>query len=283
MASYFPLGSECKFLKSSAGICAPLPPEIQLDYSALGQNPRQAPLMKAVVLAGGSGSRLFPVTRAINKHLLPVYDTPLIYFPIRTLKELGASEILIVTNPDDLPAFKRLLGTGAELGVSLSYAAQERPAGIAHGILSAETWLSGSPFFLILGDNIYEPLGTVDLQENRAIAFLRQYQRADICRFDVYNPGTLRIEEKPAAPASDLVATGLYFLPGNAPRLCRSLKPSPRGELEIADLLNLYGDLKSLDVLTFDGKWMDCGTFESMWKAAAIQRVGCPLLSCMNF
>jgi glucose-1-phosphate thymidylyltransferase len=223
--------------------------------------------MKAVILAGGSGSRVFTVTRAVNKHILPVWDKPMIHYPIETVKKMGATEILLITNPQHVADFKRLLGTGTELGVEISYAVQERPAGIAQGILIAENWLAGQPFILSLGDNVLISPNLPRVAPETALVAVFRHD-GDCRRFGVVNPSTGRIDEKPAIPKSNLVAIGLYTFPAYACQWAKRLKPSARNELEITDLLNLFAEVGKLTFHDIGGQWFDCGTWNSLLRCS---------------
>jgi glucose-1-phosphate thymidylyltransferase len=238
--------------------------------------------MRGVVLAGGTGSRLWPITRAVSKQLMPVFDKPMIYYPLTTLVMAGIPEILVITTPEDQPQFQRLLGDGSQWGLRLSYAVQHQPAGIAQALLIAEEFLAGEPVALILGDNIFHGA--------RLGRQLRAHTRPDggvIFAYPVAHPqaygvvefgpdGVVRsIEEKPAVPRSRYAVPGLYFYDADAVRIAAELKPSDRGELEITAVNEAYlrqGRLR-VEVLDRGTAWLDTGTFDSLVAAAEYVRV----------
>ena len=235
--------------------------------------------MKGIILAGGAGSRLYPMTMACSKQLLPVYDKPMIYYPLTTLMLAGLREILVICTPRDLDAFQRVLGTGGRWGIDLKYAVQQHPAGIAEAFLIAEDFLGGDASALILGDNIFHGTG---LSEKLRSA-RRQAQGATIFAYQVKDPerygvvefdssGKARsIAEKPAKPASDWAVTGLYFYDAAVVDIARRLRPSARGELEITDVNNAYLERGTLSVQTLERGygWLDAGTPESLLDAAS--------------
>ena len=235
--------------------------------------------MKGILLAGGSGSRLHPVTRAVNKHLLPIHDKPMIYYPLSTLMLAGAREILVITAPRDVEAYRRLLGDGSGLGLTLRYAVQPRPGGIAQALLIGREFLAGGPVALALGDNIFYGQGmTAALRRaagragSGATVFaypVKDPQRYGVVSFSKAGRAT-RIVEKPRKPASPYAVTGLYFYDGKAPSIAASLKPSPRGELEITDVNRAYLRARKLRVEVFGRgvAWLDTGTPESLIQAS---------------
>ena len=238
---------------------------------------------KGLILAGGTGSRLFPITLTTSKQLLPVYDKPMIYYPLSVLMLAGVSEIAIITSEDRLDNFKSLLGNGRHLGLSLDYIVQPRPEGLAQAYLLAEDYLDGAPSAMVLGDNIFyghgltQALQKANIRSDRSTIF--GYRVDDPTRFGVvaFDPSgrATAIEEKPANPRSNYAATGLYFLNGDASARAKSVKPSSRGELEITDLLQGYLDDGQLHVerLGRGYAWFDTGTHRSLLEAGEFVRM----------
>jgi glucose-1-phosphate thymidylyltransferase len=233
--------------------------------------------MKGIILAGGSGTRLHPLTIATSKQLMPVYDKPMIYYPISTLMLAGIREILIITTPHEQEQFVRLLGDGSQWGISISYAIQQKPEGLAQALLIGENFIGDGSVALILGDNIFYGTGM-----GTALKSMSGRQGATVFAYEVTNPQdygviefdeagkAVSIEEKPKFPKSNFAVPGLYFYDNQAVVLAKALKPSARGELEITDLHNLYLSENQLNVEVLDSKktWLDTGTIESLHKAA---------------
>ena len=238
--------------------------------------------MKGIILAGGSGTRLYPITKGVSKQLLPIYDKPMVYYPISVLMLAGIREIAIITTPQDQDQFKRTLGDGSQWGVSLTYVVQPSPDGLAQAYILAEDFLDGAPSALVLGDNIFfghglpSLLAAADEQASGGTVF--GYHVADPERYGVVDfddQGTARqIIEKPEVPPSNYAVTGLYFLDGTAPARARKVQPSPRDELEITDLLQMYLDEGSLRVETMGRgyAWLDTGTHGSLLDAGNFVR-----------
>jgi glucose-1-phosphate thymidylyltransferase len=257
--------------------------------------------MKGVVLAGGTGSRLSPITKGVSKQLLPIYNKPLIYYPIATLMLTGIREILIITTRHDSSRFKETLASGEQWGIKIAYDFQDKPLGLAQGILIAENFIGTDPFALILGDNLFhgdalgESLHNVEFKKQ---AHIFAYEVTESNRYGVIeldssgNP--LSIEEKPEFPKSKLAVTGLYFYQNTAIEMAKTLKPSLRGELEITDLNKLFLDQQELGVtlLPSGTAWFDAGTFESLYDASAYvkileerqgRRIGDPMTIATDF
>ncbi len=237
--------------------------------------------MKGIVLAGGSGTRLYPATLGVSKQLLPVYDKPMVYYPLSVLMLAGIREIMVISTPHDVPLFRRLLGDGSQWGIRLEFVVQEKPNGIAVAMILAEEFLAGAPSALILGDNIFHGHGLEEEMEAAKAphgASVFAYRVADPERYGVVEfdatGRALTIEEKPPAPRSDWAVTGLYFYDGRAPAIARALTPSPRGELEITDLNRVYLEEGSLRVSRMGRgfAWLDTGTHDSMLEAGEFVR-----------
>jgi glucose-1-phosphate thymidylyltransferase len=238
--------------------------------------------MKGIVLAGGTGSRLYPLTKSFSKQLLPVFDKPLIHYPIATLMAAQIREILIITTPMDQQLFQRLLGDGSEIGISIQYAIQDSPKGIPEAFILGEDFLSGDSAALILGDNIFFGYGLGrQLEKYRKVsgAHIFGYPVADPERYGVATidqQGMVKtLEEKPMNPQSNIAVTGLYFYDSQVVDICKSLKPSKRGETEITDVNRKYLEMQMLEmtVLPRGTAWLDTGTFESLHDASTFVRV----------
>lgn len=234
--------------------------------------------MKGIVLAGGSGTRLYPLTQCISKHLLPVYNKPMIFYPVSVLMLAGIREILIISTPEDLDRYKQLLGDGKRWGLSLSYAPQPRPEGLAQAFIIGEKFIGGDSVALILGDNLFFGQGFGPLLKNAisrktgATVFayrVKNPQQFGIIEFDDKN-NILSVEEKPNRPKSHFAVTGLYFYDNDVVSIAKKIKPSARGELEITDVNKVYLERKQLyaEILGRGFSWLDMGTFESLLDAS---------------
>ncbi len=242
--------------------------------------------MKGIVLAGGSGTRLYPITKGISKQLIPIYDKPMVYYPVSVLMQAGIREILIISTPTDLPGFKRLLGDGKDYGVKFEYAEQPSPDGLAQAFIIGEEFIGDSDVCLVLGDNIFQGNGFVELlndavaevkNSNKATVFgcwVKDPQRYGVVEID-NNLNALSIEEKPKEPRSNYAVVGLYFYPNDVVKFAKEVKPSARGELEITSVNKMYLDTNRLKVQLL-GKgfaWLDTGTHESLSEASTFIEV----------
>lgn len=232
--------------------------------------------MKGIILAGGSGTRLSPLTRVTSKQLLPIYDQPMIYYPLKTMLDGGINEVLIITAPDHAGDFLNFLGSGKDFGARFTYEIQDKPAGLAQGLSLAETFVGGDSCMMVLGDNIFDYDFSEDIRNFTSGARIYVKDVSDAQRFGVVeldeNNHVLSIEEKPARPKSSLAQTGVYMYDEHVFDLIRQLKPSQRGELEITDLNNVYLQKGALTAGRITGEWIDAGTFESLFRATEMRR-----------
>ncbi len=239
--------------------------------------------VKGIILAGGKGTRLYPITRSTSKHLLPIYDKPMIYYPLSALMLAGIRDIVVISTPHDLPQYQRLLGDGAQWGLTFSYREQVEPRGIAEALVIAESFLAGTPCSLVLGDNLFYGAGLADVLRRAAhlqrgatifaypVRDPERYGIVELGDVDAHGRRTVRsLEEKPTRPRSNLAVPGMYFFDGAASTHARTLRPGPRGELEITDLNKIYlerGEL-TVEVLGRGTAWLDAGTHATLLAAA---------------
>lgn len=249
---------------------------------AINQKFAKISIMKGIILAGGRATRLYPVTKAVCKQLLPVYDKPMIYYPLSVLMLAGTDDILLISSHGELPHFRQVLGDGSQFGIKLSYAAQEEPRGLADAFIIGESFIGKDSVCLILGDNIFYGRGFSDLLESAASLkngakvfayYVKDPERYGVAEFDK-NKKVISIEEKPSRPKSNYAVTGLYFYDNDVIKIAKSLKPSPRGEIEITDINKAYlqKGLLSVELLGRGFAWLDTGTHDSLLDAALYVR-----------
>jgi glucose-1-phosphate thymidylyltransferase len=256
---------------------------LELEKHRAALAPEDLNLRKGIILAGGTGSRLFPMTHSVSKQLIPVYDKPMIYYPLTVLMLAGVQEILLISTPRDLPAFEHLLGDGSQWGLKISYAEQPKPEGLAQAFLIGENFLAGDPVCLVLGDNLFyghelaKSLMAASRRKDGATVFgyhTNQPEQYGVVEFDAEG-NVVSLEEKPQKPKSNYAVPGIYFYDSNVVALTKDLKPSPRGELEITDLNRVYlerGELR-VEILGRGTTWLDTGTPDSLADATQFVQV----------
>lgn len=256
---------------------------LELEKHRAALAPEDLNLRKGIILAGGTGSRLFPMTHSVSKQLIPVYDKPMIYYPLTVLMLAGVEEILLISTPRDLPAFEHLLGDGSQWGLKISYAEQPKPEGLAQAFLIGDEFLAGDPVCLVLGDNLFyghelaKSLMAASRRKEGATVFgyhTNQPEQYGVVEFDAEG-NVVSLEEKPEKPKSNYAVPGIYFYDGNVVALTKELKPSPRGELEITDLNRVYlerGELR-VEILGRGTTWLDTGTPDSLADATQFVQV----------